>query len=77
MKHVELTLEAFKSCREKPSAVLLSRIMEMKPGEELEIMGEEEVFPLRLLQRMLDAEGVEIVSKESDGLTYKVIARKR
>ncbi|MCE4621615.1 MAG: hypothetical protein F7B95_04180 [Desulfurococcales archaeon] len=77
MKRVELTLEAFKSCREKPSTVLLTKIMEMSAGEEIEIVGEEEVFPLKLLERLLDAEGVDVLEKDSDGITYRVKGKKR
>ncbi len=74
MRKIELTVEAYKSCREKPSAKLLQAILTMKPGEVLEIVGEEYAYPSSKVKTILEEAGYMIEYFETDGLYYTIRA---
>jgi len=72
-----LTIEASRSCRDKPSARLLLALLSMKPGDRLEVIGEDLYLRHDLLLEMLAEEDLEVVEDEYDGLTYRVVAVKK
>ncbi len=73
---VELTLQAAKSCKDKPIAKLLITLLAMEPGDELIIIGEDMYYPLNKLLTTLETYNLEIIEKEYDGLTYTIKCRK-
>ncbi len=74
---VELTQEAYQSCREKPSAKLLLVILEMKPGDILEIEGEEFYYSSKKVKMILEESNLEVSNYESDGIYYRLVAEKK
>ncbi|BAN90657.1 glycosyltransferase [Aeropyrum camini SY1 = JCM 12091] len=79
LRKIELTEEAFRSCRDKPQYRFLVTISEAKPGEEFEIVGEDAILSFDTVLSILEDEGFEYDIVERDDLlgTYTVIARKR
>ena len=77
-RKLELTREAFKSCREKPQFKLLEALYDSKTGDELEIEGEDAIVKLDTLLAMLEDEGFEYSVVERDDIIgyYVVEARK-
>ncbi|MEB3760620.1 MAG: hypothetical protein GSR81_07235 [Desulfurococcales archaeon] len=73
---VELTLEAARSCKDKPTAKLLVTLLAMDPGDTLVVTGEDLYYPYQKLLKLLEAQGFEILEKDYDGLTYKIKACK-
>jgi len=78
-KLVEVTTEAFKSCREKPQYKLLVELSEARPGDEIEIVGEDVILRFETLLDILEDEGFEYDILDRDDLvgTYRVVARKK
>lgn len=73
---VELTEEAYRSCRRKPSAILYAVLLTMKEGDELEVVGEELLYPMDQVVRLLREAGLRVLEAESDGVEYRVRAVK-
>ncbi len=73
---VELTQEAARSCRAKPTAKLALTLLSMKSGDYIEIVGEDFVYPMVSVLSILRAEGLEIIKQEYDGLIYRILAKK-
>ncbi|MCE4604843.1 MAG: hypothetical protein F7B20_07780 [Aeropyrum sp.] len=78
LKRIELTEEAFRSCREKPQYKFLVSISEAKHGEEFEIVGEDRILSFETVLEILDDEGFEYDILDRDDIlgTYTLIARK-
>lgn len=76
---VELTREAFRSCREKPQYKLLVTLHESRPGDDLEIVGEDAIMDFDRLLTILEDEGFDYEILERDDIlgTYIVRAVKR
>jgi TusA-related sulfurtransferase len=79
LKLVELTVEAFKNCREKPQYKFLVEVSEAKPGDRLEIVGEDAILSFDTVVGILEDEGFEYEILERDDLigTYRLIAWKK
>lgn len=73
---VELTQEAYKSCRAKPTARLLEAILSMKPGDRLVVEGEEFTVPSRQVVGVVEESGLRVEEYETDGILYRVVASK-
>jgi len=73
-KIIELTEEAFKSCREKPTFKLITALMEKGRGEEIIVEGEDQIMRYEVLLDILTQEGFEVVEKERKPGRYRVRA---
>ncbi len=76
---IELTAEAFKSCREKPQYKFLVEVSSAKPGARIEVVGEDAILSLDTVLAILEDEGFEYEILERDDLlgTYRLIAVKK
>jgi TusA-related sulfurtransferase len=76
---VELTAEAFKSCREKPQYKFLVEVSKAEPGKRIEIVGEDAVLSFDTVLAILEDEGFDYEILERDDLlgTYRVVAVRR
>ncbi len=71
---IELTVEAFKSCREKPTFKLIAALTETGKGDEIIVVGEDQIMRYEVLLDILAQEGFEIVEKERGPGRYRVKA---
>lgn len=76
-KKVELTREAWKTCKDKPSVRLMTTLDEASPGEEIVIVGEEDFAPFNIVYSILERMGFEVLDVEDDGYYYKLRVAKR
>ena len=73
-KVIELTEEAFKSCREKPTFKLIAALTEAGEGEEIIVEGEDQIMKYEVLLDILTQEGFEVVERERAPGRYRVRA---
>lgn len=73
-KMIELTEEAFRSCREKPTFKLIAALTEAGKGEEIVVVGEDQIMRYEVLLDILTQEGFEVVEKEREPGRYRVRA---
>ena len=73
---VELMQEAYRSCRDKPSAKLLLAILAMDSGDVVEIVGEEYFYSSDKGRFILEESGLRVSVFESDGVYYRIVAVK-
>lgn len=76
-KRVELTKEAWQSCTDKPSVKLMALLEEASEGDVITIIGEEDFAPSFLVEKIVERWEVEVLERESDGYSYKLVVRKR
>jgi len=74
--HVQLTMEAHKSCLAKPTTKLLHTILALKPGDKLVITADETLIPLDRILTTLQETGLRIENIEHDLNMTKIIAVK-
>jgi len=73
-KVIELTEEAFRSCREKPTFKLIATLTEAGMGEEIVVVGEDQIMRYEVLLDILAQEGFEVVEKGRGLGRYRVRA---
>jgi len=71
---IELTEEAFRSCREKPTFKLIAALTEADKGEEIAVVGEDQIMRYEVLLDILTQEGFEIIEKNRGPGRYRVRA---
>ena len=78
-KTIELTVEAFKNCRDKPQYKFLLEVSEAKPGDKLEIVGEDPILSFETVISILEDEGFDYEILERDDIigAYRLIAWKK
>ncbi len=71
---IELTEEAFRSCREKPTFKLIAALTEAGEGEEIVVVGEDQIMRYDVLLDILEQEGFRVVERERGPVRYRVRA---
>ncbi|MEM1927891.1 MAG: hypothetical protein QXS85_04070 [Acidilobaceae archaeon] len=76
-KRLVISREAWEACTATPSHSLVGFMEDLKPGEEVEIVGDEEYAPLEAVVRILTWRWrVEVVGVEREGHRYVLRVRK-
>lgn len=71
---IELTEEAFRSCREKPTFKLIAVLAEAGEGEEIVVVGEDQIMQYDVLRDILAQEGFKIIEAVRGPGRYRVRA---
>ncbi len=71
---IELTEEAFRSCREKPTFKLIAALTEAGEREEIVVVGEDQIMRYDVLLDILEQEGFRVVEGERGPVRYRVRA---
>ena len=81
MKSIRLdfTYESWQGCRDKPTVKLVSAIMELNPGDEIIIEGEDNVMPISIVTDTLMDECFDVDIEERDDIigSYRIRGVKR
>lgn len=81
MKSVRLdfTYDSWQGCRDKPTVKLVSALMELGPGDEIVIEGEDTVMPINIVTDTLMDECFDIDIEERDNIIgyYRIRGVKR
>lgn len=73
-KLIELTEEAFRSCREKPTFKLIAALTDASEREEFVVVGEDQIMRYEVLIDILTQEGFEVVEEKRGLGKYRVRA---